>query len=147
MLALVDHRLDRAGDLRARRRRLVLAVGGLVIAALLLGRPGRLPSTAVDFVTWSSVVAAALSFGAAAIHFAVIGEHFAEYPPYGVAFTAFAWFQVGWAVLYLRRRTRGLAVLAIVVNLGALIVWAVSRIAGLPIGAWRAAARTPIAHH
>ena len=112
----------------------VSVIGGLVVVALLLGRRGWLPPSAIDFVTWSSVVAAALSFGAAAIHFAVIGEHFAEYPPYGVAFTAFAWFQVGWAVLYLRRRGRGLAVLAIVVNLGALIVWAVSRLAGLPFG-------------
>ena len=112
----------------------VVAVGGLVIAALLLGRLGRLPSASIEFVTWSSALAAALSFGAAAIHFAVIGEHFAEYPPYGVAFTAFAWFQVGWAVLYLRRRTRGLAVLAVTVNLGALIVWAVSRVVGLPFG-------------
>jgi hypothetical protein len=111
-----------------------LAIGGLVIAALVLGRRRVLPSTAVDFVTWSGVVAAALSFGAAAIHFAVIGEHFAEFAPYGVAFAAFAWFQVGWAVLYVWRRSRGLSALAILVNLGALVVWAVSRIAGLPVG-------------
>lgn len=113
---------------------LVLAIGGLAIAALLLGRRGWLPGSAVDFATWTGILAAGLSFGAAAIHFAVIGEHFAEYPPYGVAFTALAWFQVGWAVLYIVRRSRGLAALAIVVNVGALIVWAVSRVVGLPIG-------------
>ncbi len=113
---------------------LVWSVGGLAIATVLLGRRGWLPRSAVDFATWMGVLAAWLSFGAAAIHFAVIGEHFAEYPPYGVAFTVFAWFQVGWAVLYIVRRSRRLAWLAIAVNLGALLVWAVSRVVGLPIG-------------
>ena len=113
---------------------LVLAIGGLAIAAALLGRRGWMTRSAVDFATWTGVLAAGLSTGAAAIHFAVIGEHFAEYPPYGVAFAVFAWFQIAWAVLYIVRRSRGLAQLAIVVNVGALIVWAVSRVAGLPIG-------------
>lgn len=113
---------------------LVLAIGGLAIAALVLGRRGWLPESTVDFATWTGILAAGLSLGAAAIHFAVIGEHFAEYPPYGIAFALFAWFQVGWAVLYIVRRSRGLAALAIVVNVGALIVWAVSRVVGLPIG-------------
>jgi hypothetical protein len=113
---------------------LVVAIGGLAIAALLLGRRGSLPAAAVDFPIWTGIVAAGLSFGAAAIHFAVISEHFAEYPPYGVAFTLFAWFQVGWAVLYLRRQGRRLAALAILVNLGGIVVWAVSRVVGLPVG-------------
>ena len=113
---------------------LVFAVGGFAIAALLLERRGWLPRTAVDFATWIGTLAAGLSFGAAAIHFAVIGEHFAAYPPYGIAFTAFAWFQVGWAVLYIVRRRRGLAAIAIAINVGALAVWAVSRVAGLPVG-------------
>jgi hypothetical protein len=113
---------------------LVLAIGSLAIGALLLGRRGRLPRTAIAFATWTGVVAAVLSLGAAAIHFAVINEHFAEYPPYGVAFTAFAWFQVGWGVVYVVRPNRGLVSLAIVINLGALFVWAISRVVGLPIG-------------
>ncbi len=113
---------------------LFLAIGGLAIAALLLERRGRLPRSAVDFATWTGILAAGFSFGAAAIHFAVIGEHFAEYPPYGVAFAVFAWFQVGWAVLFIMRRRPWLAALAIVVNVGALIVWAASRVVGLPFG-------------
>ena len=36
---------------------------------------------------------ATLSIGAAAIHFAVIGEHFAEYVLFGVFFSVVGWFE------------------------------------------------------
>ena len=39
---------------------------------------------------------AALSVGAAAIHFAVIFEHFDEYSLYGVFFLVLAWAQLVW---------------------------------------------------
>ncbi len=112
----------------------VLAIGSLAIAAPLLERRGLLPRTAIAFATWTGVLAAGLSVGAAAVHFAVINEHFAEYPPYGVAFTVFAWFQVGWAFVFVVRPNRGLASLGILINVGALVVWAYSRLVGLPIG-------------
>lgn len=77
---------------------------------------------------------AILSFGAAAIHFAVSPDHFAEWAPYGFAFACLGWFQLLWAVAYLVRRTRPWASAAIVVNAGAITVWAWSRTIGLPIG-------------
>ena len=111
------------------------AVGGLVVATMLADRRGLVARSSIPFGRWAGMLAAGLSLGAAAIHFAVIGEHFAEYPPYGIAFAAFAWFQVGWAIVYLVARSDSIALVAIAVNAGALVVWAVSRVVGLPIGA------------
>jgi hypothetical protein len=42
---------------------------------------------------------AALSAGAAAIHFAVMFEHFGEYSLYGVFFLVLAWAQLVWPAL------------------------------------------------
>ena len=42
---------------------------------------------------------AALSAGAAAIHFAVTFEHFSEYSLYGVFFLVLAWAQLVWPVV------------------------------------------------
>jgi hypothetical protein len=113
---------------------LVWGIGALVVATVLADRRGLLPHELVSFGRWTGTLAAALSLGAAAIHFAVIGSHFAEYPLYGIAFTAFAWFQVGWAAAYLAARGPSVALAAVAVNGGALVVWAVSRTIGLPIG-------------
>ncbi len=77
---------------------------------------------------------AILSFGAGAIHFAVSPDHFGEWAPYGVAFACLGWFQLLWAAAYLVRRARPWATAAIVVNAGAILVWAWSRTIGLPIG-------------
>jgi hypothetical protein len=113
---------------------LIWAIGALLVATMLADRRGLLPRSAVAFGRWSATLAGGLSLGAAAIHFAVIGEHFAEYPPYGVAFAALAWFQVAWAVAYLFERNRWIALAAILVNAGTLVVWADSRLVGLPVG-------------
>lgn len=77
---------------------------------------------------------AALSVGAAAIHFAVIPEHLAEWWAFGLAFAVLGWFQVLWPFAYLERPSRGLSWLAILANLATVIVWAWSRTAGLPVG-------------
>jgi hypothetical protein len=77
---------------------------------------------------------AMLSFGAAAIHFAVSPDHFGEWAPYGIAFACLAWFQVLWAAAYLARPDRRWATAAVVVNGGVVLVWAWSRTIGLPIG-------------
>jgi hypothetical protein len=52
---------------------------------------------------------AALSVGAAAIHFAVIFEHFGESMLYGVFFLVIAWAQLIWAALVLWWRRGRLA--------------------------------------
>lgn len=78
--------------------------------------------------------AAILSLGAAAVHFAVTGEHLHEFLLYGVLFVLVAWFQAWWAVQYVARPSRRLEWTAIAVNLGVVFVWAWSRTVGLPVG-------------
>ena len=77
--------------------------------------------------------AAVLSLGAAAIHFAVIGEHLREFLLYGVLFVLVSWFQAWWAVQYVARPSRRLEWLALALNLGVVGVWVWSRTIGLPI--------------
>jgi hypothetical protein len=107
---------------------------------------------------------AALSVGAAAIHFAVMFEHFSEYSLYGVFFLILAWAQLVWPVVLIalpsltwspaRARPAGFPVgwswsgltpvaarrvavwlwLGIVGNAGVLVVYFSSRSIGLPIG-------------
>jgi hypothetical protein len=112
----------------------VSAVGALIVATMLADRVGVIPHGVVPFGQWTATLAGGLSLGAAAIHFAVIGDHFAEYPPFGVAFAVLASFQVAWAVAWLVERRRWIGMAAVMVNAGALAVWATSRVVGLPIG-------------
>ncbi|MEA2676817.1 MAG: hypothetical protein QOJ81_958 [Chloroflexota bacterium] len=85
-----------------------------------------------------AVIAAVFSLAAAGIHFAVITEHLEEAVLFGVLFFALGWFQLVWAQVYLVWPRRSVAALAVVVNLGAVLVWVMSRTVGLPIGpqAW-----------
>ncbi len=113
---------------------LLLGLGMLLAATVIMDRHGMKTKAAVPFGRWTAVLAAGLSLGAAAIHFAVIGDHFAEYAPYGVAFAALAWFQVGWAIAYLEAPSTPAAAFGAAINGGAVVVWALSRTVGLPIG-------------
>src|SRR5215469_7456543 len=82
---------------------------------------------------------AAFSVGAAAIHFAVVFEHFAEYTLYGVFFLVISWAQVIWPVVLTWRPSRpwlwrlwlwlGIAGNAIIIA-----VYVASRTVGLPFG-------------
>jgi hypothetical protein len=78
---------------------------------------------------------ATLSLAAAGIHFAVIQEHLDEYALFGYLFLVLAWFQAIWPIPFVMRRSALLGWLAVVVNLGAVLVWIWSRTTGLPIGA------------
>lgn len=107
---------------------------------------------------------AALCAGAAAIHFAVMFEHFSQYSLYGVFFLILAWAQVLWPAVLLAlpslawapagapparyparwlrsgltplaaRRTAVWLWLGVVGNVGVLVVYFSSRSVGLPIG-------------
>jgi hypothetical protein len=77
---------------------------------------------------------AVLSLGAAAIHFAVMPEHLAEWWAFGGFFAALGWFQALWSIGYLAGPSGRLARFAIAVNLATVLVWAWSRTIGLPIG-------------
>ena len=113
---------------------LLLGLGVVLAATVIMDRHGMKTKIAVPFGRWTAVLASGLSLGAAAIHFAVIGAHFAEFAPYGVAFAALAWFQVGWAIVYLAAPSMPAATLGAAINGGAVVVWALSRTVGLPIG-------------
>ena len=77
---------------------------------------------------------ASLSVGAAAIHFAVMFEHFEEYTLYGVFFLVVAWAQMIWAAVVLWRPSRLWLSLGIVGNALVLAVYVASRAVGLPVG-------------
>ena len=78
---------------------------------------------------------AALSVGAAAIHFAVVFEHFTEDTLYGVFFLVIAWAQLVWpAVLLLWRSSRLWLWLGIAGNAVIIGAYVASRTVGLPFG-------------
>jgi hypothetical protein len=83
------------------------------------------------FLGWQ---AAALSAGAAAIHFAVISTHFEEYWVFGAFFLVVAWFQAVTALAIVARPNRRLLIMTAVVNLAVIAIWIWSRTAGLPVG-------------
>ncbi len=112
---------------------IVAVIAAEVVLTIVRRRRGG-PSGPVAAATWGGWVAAACSIAAAIIHLAVIEEHLAEYVPFGIAFALLAIFQLVWPLAYLRRPTRSLALLAVAINLGAVVVWVWSRGWGLPIG-------------
>jgi hypothetical protein len=75
-----------------------------------------------------------LSLAAAVIHFAVTPEHFEEYVLFGVFFVALAAFQLVWGVWMPQRPSPGVLWIGLLVNLGVIAIWVVSRTSGLPIG-------------
>jgi hypothetical protein len=77
---------------------------------------------------------AALSVGAAAIHFAVTFEHFNEYVLYGVFFLIISWAQLIWAAVLVWRPSRLWLSLGMAGNAIVLAVYVASRSTGLPIG-------------
>jgi hypothetical protein len=77
---------------------------------------------------------ASLSAGAAAIHFAVIFEHFAEYALYGVFFLVVSWAQLIWAAVVLWRPSRLWLWLGLAGNALVVAVYVASRTTGLPLG-------------
>jgi hypothetical protein len=77
---------------------------------------------------------AAVSLGAAGIHFAVIVPHLDEYTPFGVFFLIVAWFQATWAVLVVVTDDRRILTAGLVVNALVMAIWVWSRTTGLPIG-------------
>lgn len=80
------------------------------------------------------VIAAAASFVAAVTHALVVPEHLQEYSAFGVFFAFVAIAQAAWSFLILTRRERQIAVVGLALNGGLLLLWAVTRTVGLPIG-------------
>ena len=100
--------------------------------SVLAGREARTgPDTLRPYLLGSL---ASLSVGAAAIHFGVVFEHFAEYTLYGVFFLAISWAQIIWPVILLWRPSRLWLWLGIAGNAAVIAVYVASRTAGLPFG-------------
>ncbi|MDA2891194.1 hypothetical protein PDG61_09740 [Mycolicibacterium sp. BiH015] len=79
-------------------------------------------------------LAALASAGASVIHFAVVPAHWQEWVPAGVFFLAIALFQLTWSLIVLVRTTVGVLTAGILLNAGAIALWALSRTAGAPMG-------------
>src|SRR5258707_14509386 len=77
---------------------------------------------------------AALSVGAATIHFAVTFDHFSQYVPYGVFFLAISWAQLIWPAVLMWRPSRWGLWLGVAGNGLDLLVDMASRTLGPPIG-------------
>lgn len=115
---------------------LVVVAGVSAVGVDLLARRGLLGPPDREITAENLLVAplVVLSLGAAAIHFAVISEHFAEWWAAGAFFIATGWFQAFWAVVLAVRRNRPVAVTGALVNGAIVAVWLVSRTTGLPFG-------------
>jgi len=105
----------------------------LGMSAPVLSDPGvrATPPTARPYILGGL---ASLSVGAAAIHFAVIFEHFAEYALYGAFFLVISWAQMIWAAVVLWRPSRLWLWLGAAGNALVVVVYLASRTAGLPVG-------------
>ncbi len=91
------------------------------------------------FISWSpattaNVALAVTSLAAAGIHFAVMGDHFAEWFLAGLFFSVAAWLQALWAVGVVVSLDRRLLMAGLVGNLAVALIWTISRTRGLPIG-------------
>ncbi|HEY2670608.1 MAG TPA: hypothetical protein VGJ07_09565 [Rugosimonospora sp.] len=92
---------------------------------------GTTPSTARPYLIGGL---AALSVGAAAIHFAVTFSHFSEYLLYGVFFLVIAWAQLIWPTVLVWRPSRLWLGLGSAGNAVIVAVYVASRTTGLPFG-------------
>jgi hypothetical protein len=79
-------------------------------------------------------LAALASVGAASIHFAVAPAHWQEWVPAGFFFVSIALLQLGWTRIVLVRSNMLVLSGGILLNVGAVALWAISRTAGAPFG-------------
>jgi hypothetical protein len=79
-------------------------------------------------------LAAIASLGAAIVHFAVVPTHWQEWMPSGMFFLSIALFQLIWARLVLARTATSVLAAGIMLNVGAIALWALSRTSGAPFG-------------
>ncbi|MCV7281421.1 hypothetical protein H7J88_17430 [Mycolicibacterium flavescens] len=79
-------------------------------------------------------LAALASLGASVIHFAVVPTHWQEWMPAGLFFASVALFQLIWARAVLVRTTTLVLAAGIMLNFGAIALWALSRTSGAPFG-------------
>ena len=81
-----------------------------------------------------ALLLAALSIGAAIIHFAVIAQHWDEWWLAAIFFIAVALFQLAWATLVLLRPSVPVYLSGAAINALVVVTWIVSRTSGIPVG-------------
>jgi hypothetical protein len=74
------------------------------------------------------------SIGAALVHAAVAPEHFSEWRLFGTFFLVLAAYQALWGVLVIEPVGRRWLDAAVVVNTATVLLWAWTRLVGLPVG-------------
>jgi len=80
------------------------------------------------------VYAAGLSALAGLVHGVVCPEHFREALVYGVFFAVSAVGQLGWSLLVVIRPAKWLTSVGLIGNAACVLLWAVSRSVGIPLG-------------
>jgi hypothetical protein len=90
----------------------------------------RPPYTATETVL---VLTAGLAFIGGLIHIGAGIDHWEEFHLYTLAFSLIAAVQITWAVLLLRRPSRGVLLAGALFQLGVVALWALSRTTGVPI--------------
>lgn len=114
--------------------------GGGTSVAVALGAGVAALATVGVVLAWTPTTSALLSVaglggaGAAAVHFAVAGEHFEEWWGYGLFFVATGWAQLIWAAAVVRSRRRWLLAAGLAGNLLVVGIWVATRTSGLPVG-------------
>jgi hypothetical protein len=95
------------------------------------GRRGPRPTTIGTVLRWTI---AALMVGSGAIHFGMMGEHAGVSWTHGLFFATSAWLQIAFAALIVFKPSRPVIALGIVLNVGILTLWVLTRTVGIAIG-------------
>jgi len=103
-----------------------VAVAALTVAVVPLAE-----RRCLCLVTYS---VASASTGAAAIHYAVVAEHFDEWWGFGLFFVASAVAQLVWAVVVVASRSRLLIWFGVIGNAAIVVLWIVTRTFGTLVG-------------
>jgi hypothetical protein len=77
---------------------------------------------------------AACAFGAAAIHFGFAPDHFGESRFHGAFFFLAGWTQLAFGLAVILRPSRAVLRIGILLNVAIVVLWVVSRVAGMPFG-------------
>lgn len=118
---------------------LLVIVPALIFAGIGLGSDLRAwwlrrGQRRVQSASAPMLTAAGLSAVAALIHVAVCPEHFEEGLIYGVFFAVSAGCQLGWSALVATGNTRWLAPTGLMGNASIVLLWAITRTVGIPLG-------------
>jgi len=92
------------------------------------------PSVARRGLCLATYSVASASTGAAAIHYAVVAEHFEEWWGFGLFFIASAVAQLVWAVAVVASGSRFLIWLGVIGNAAIVVLWIVTRTVGTLVG-------------